>query len=235
MKKLVSFSSARVFRGRVFFFGTIVILIIPTLVHATELATGMGAGRYDPIAPFSLPIAQPAPDAPVVRLAQAATQASPAAQPPLGFQSGSEVPAGDKIIVTGSRVSRVGFDTVEPASVVTRERMEEQGLTNIADAFRVPGFSAGVNPESGQSFYGVGLNFVNRLGLGTARTLTLINGRRVVSSNTPSIFGPASPGLQVDLNIIPVQMVERVENLTIGGAPTYGVAPAKFISQHSSA
>jgi outer membrane receptor protein involved in Fe transport len=128
----------------------------------------------------------------------------------------------ERIVVTGSRVVRAGFDTLEPATVVTRERMEQQGLTNVADALRVPGFSAGVTPESGQSSFGVGLNFVNRLGLGSSRTLTLINGRRVVSSNTPSIFGPASPGLQVDLNIVPVQMVERVENLTIGGAPTYG-------------
>lgn len=130
--------------------------------------------------------------------------------------------AAERIVVTGSRVVRAGFDTLEPATIVTRERMEEQGVTNVADALRIPGFSAGVNPEAGQSSFGVGLNFVNRLGLGTARTLTLINGRRVVSSNTPSIFGPASPGLQVDLNIVPVQMVERVENLTIGGAPTYG-------------
>jgi len=128
----------------------------------------------------------------------------------------------ERVTVTGSRVVRAGFDTLEPATVVTRDRIEQQGITNIADALRIPGFGVGVTPEGGQSSYGVGVNFANRLGLGTARTLTLINGRRVVSSNTPSIFGPASPGSQVDLNIVPVQMVERVENLTIGGAPTYG-------------
>ena len=128
----------------------------------------------------------------------------------------------ERVTVTGSRVVRAGFDTLEPATVVTRDRIEQQGITNIADALRIPGFGVGVTPDGGQSSYGVGVNFANRLGLGTARTLTLINGRRVVSSNTPSIFGPASPGSQVDLNIVPVQMVERVENLTIGGAPTYG-------------
>ena len=128
----------------------------------------------------------------------------------------------EKVTVTGSRIIRAGFDTLEPATVVTRKTIEDLGLTNIAEALRVPGFGAGVTPEGGQSSFGVAVNFVNRFGLGTARTLTLVNGRRVVSSNTPSIFGPAGPGLQVDLNMIPTQLVDRIENLAIGGAPTYG-------------
>ncbi len=128
----------------------------------------------------------------------------------------------EKIIVTGSRIFRAGFDTLEPAVVVTRKDMESQGITNIADALRIPGFGAGVTPEGGQSTFGVAVNFVNRFGLGSNRTLSLINGRRVVSANTPSIFGPAGPGIQVDLNVIPTQIVERIESLAIGGAPTYG-------------
>ena len=128
----------------------------------------------------------------------------------------------ERVTVTGSRVFRAGFDTLEPATVVTRESIEASGVTNVADALRIPGFSAGVTPEANQSSFGVGVNFVNRFGLGSNRTLSLINGRRVVSSNTPSIFGPANPGGQVDLNIIPTNMVERIENLAIGGAPTYG-------------
>ena len=128
----------------------------------------------------------------------------------------------EKVTVTGSRINRAGFDTLEPATVVTREAIEKLGITNIADALRMPGFGVGITPEGGQSSFGVGVNFVNRFGLGSARTLTLVNGRRVVSANTPSIFGPAGPGLQVDLNMFPVQMVDRIENLAIGGAPTYG-------------
>lgn len=129
----------------------------------------------------------------------------------------------DKVIVTGSRIRRAGFDTLEPATVITREAIEVRGFTNLADAINEgPSFGIGATPEAGQSSFGVGVNFANQFGLGTARTLTLINGRRVVSSNTPTIFGPAGAGLQVDLNIIPVQWVDRVENLTVGGAPTYG-------------
>ena len=129
----------------------------------------------------------------------------------------------DAVQVTGSRIFRAGFDTLEPATVVTRERIEARGITNIADALNeLPGFGTAVTPEGGQSIFGVGVNFVNRFGLGTNRTLALINGRRVVNSNPGTIFGPTAPGVQVDLNAIPAQLVERIENIAIGGAPTYG-------------
>jgi outer membrane receptor for ferrienterochelin and colicin len=117
----------------------------------------------------------------------------------------------DTIQVTGSRIPRAGFDTLEPATAITREAIDARGITNIADILNEgPTFGVGATPEAGQSGFGVGVNFANQFGLGTARTLSLINGRRVASSNTPTIFGPAGPGLQVDLNIIPVQIVDRV-------------------------
>lgn len=129
----------------------------------------------------------------------------------------------DTITVTGSRIPRAGFDTLEPASVISREAIEARGLTNIGDAINeAPSFGVGATPEAGQSSFGVGVNFANQFGLGTARTLSLVNGRRIVSSNTPTIFGPAGPGLQVDLNVIPTQIVDRVESVAVGGAPTYG-------------
>lgn len=129
----------------------------------------------------------------------------------------------DTVTVTGSRIKRAGYDTLEPAITVSREYVERRGLTNIADALNeIPGFGTGVTPEGGQASFGAGVNFVNRFGLGSNRTLTLVNGRRFVSSNPVTIFGPAAPGLQVDLNAIPTQLIERVDNLTVGGAPTYG-------------
>lgn len=140
-----------------------------------------------------------------------------------GRSAQAEPAALETIVVTGSRIQRAGFETLEPATVVDGEYIEVRGLTNVADALnRIPGFGVGVTPEGGQSSFGVGVNFVNRFGLGTSRTLTLVNGRRFVSSNPPTIFGPAAPGVQVDLNMIPTSMIERVENLAVGGAPTYG-------------
>lgn len=136
---------------------------------------------------------------------------------------GDENRAMTEVVVTGSRIVRAGYDTLEPATVVTGDYIESRGLTNIADALNeTPGFGTGVTPEGGQSSFGPGLNFVNRFGLGSNRTLTLINGRRFVSSNAPSIFGPAAPGSQVDLNFIPTVLVDSIDNLAVGGAPTYG-------------
>lgn len=131
--------------------------------------------------------------------------------------------AAEDIVVTGSRIARrAGYDTLEPATVVSSEYLKARGLTNVADALNeLPGFGVGVNPDGNQAGFGVGQNFVNRFGLGSARTLTLVNGRRFVSTNAPSIFGN-TPGLQVDLNVIPTELVERIENIAIGGAPTYG-------------
>jgi outer membrane receptor protein involved in Fe transport len=139
----------------------------------------------------------------------------------------AEAASEEAITITGSRIRRTGFDTLEPALVVSQEYLNKRGLTNVADALNeLPGFGVGVTPEGGQSGFGVGQNFVNRFGLGSARTLTVVNGRRFVSSNAASIFGPGGgqngPGLQVDLNVIPQIMVDRIENITIGGAPTYG-------------
>lgn len=44
----------------------------------------------------------------------------------------------------------------------------------------------------------------------------------MVSANAPIIFSATSPGVQVDLNTITTQLVDRVENISVGGAPTYG-------------
>lgn len=169
----------------------------------------------------------------IVLPSNVAAQTTPGATPPAAAATNEAVAttttaataddAAGTITVTGSRIRRAGYDTLEPALVVSQEYLDKRGLTNVADALNeLPGFGVGVTPEGGQSGFGVGQNFVNRFGLGTNRTLTVVNGRRFVSSNAASIFGPAAPGLQVDLNVIPQIMVARIENLTIGGAPTYG-------------
>ena len=145
----------------------------------------------------------------------------------IGSHALAQEPNEDKVmtevVVTGSRIVRAGYDTLEPASVISGEYIRSRGLTNIADALNEsPGFGTGVTPEGGQSTFGPGVSFVNRFNLGSNRTLTLVNGRRIVTSNAPNIFGPAAPGNQVDLNFIPTLLVDSIDNLTVGGAPTYG-------------
>lgn len=129
-----------------------------------------------------------------------------------------------KLVVTGSKLPRAGFDTVLPATVVTSEFIEDRGITNAADVLNeLPAFGLPGNSTQGdQGSFGIGQNFVNFYGLGSQRTLTLVNGRRFVSSNSPNLFGNASAGLQVDLNVIPATLIDRIETVSVGGAPIYG-------------
>ena len=125
----------------------------------------------------------------------------------------------DEIVITGSRAVRADLDTAFPTLVVGQDIIEKNAFTNIADALtQVPAFGGGIDP-SGDQGANIGVNFVDFLDLGTQRTLTLVNGRRFISSNV-ALQGGA--GQQVDLNVIPVSLIERIETIGVGGAPTYG-------------
>ena len=130
------------------------------------------------------------------------------------------------IVVTGSRIPKPNYDTVQPATVIDSKAIEQRGFANAADAlnelpqFGIPG-SSPVGAGQGGAF-GTGQSFVNFLGLGSQRTLVLVNGRRFISSNTSSIFGPTSAGEQVDLGQINTKLIDRIETIAIGGAPIYG-------------
>ena len=127
------------------------------------------------------------------------------------------------IVVTGSRIRLPGLANKEPTVSISSQYIDDRGLTNAADALNeIPGFRGSVTPAGSQGSFGQGVNFVNSFNLGSNRTLTLLNGRRVVSSNVTTIFGNASPGTQVDLNTIPVILIDRIDRVSIGGAPVYG-------------
>jgi iron complex outermembrane recepter protein len=141
-----------------------------------------------------------------------------------GVQRTAEGDIIETMVVTGSRIPRAGFDTMLPATVINAEFLEAGGFTNAADALNdLPSFGLPASSTQGdQSGFSVGQNFVNFFGLGSQRTLTLVNGRRFVSSNAPTIFSDGAPGLQVDMNVIPSSMIERIETIAVGGAPIYG-------------
>ena len=111
----------------------------------------------------------------------------------------------EEIVITGSRIPRAGFDTLMPAIVIDSQFLEDRGFTDVATALNeLPAFGLpGNSTEGDQSSYSAGQNFVNLYGLGSQRTLTLVNGRRFVSSSSPSLFVNQAAGLQVDLNMIP--------------------------------
>lgn len=126
------------------------------------------------------------------------------------------------IVVTGTRIRLPNLTSPEPITTLTSQALRERNFTNIADALNeLPGNRGSVTPNGGQGF-GQGTNFINNYGLGSNRTLTLINGRRFVSSNVATIFTNAASGTQVDLNVIPSILVDRIDAISVGGAPLYG-------------
>lgn len=139
-------------------------------------------------------------------------------------QESPAAPEQSTIVVTGSRIARAELDAMEPTQVLGSSQIKNRGYTNIVQALNeMPAFGPpGNSPVGRQSFLGPAQSFVNFFSLGSQRTLVLVNGRRFVSSNTASIFGPVAPGSQVDLNNIPTTLVDRIETVAVGGAPIYG-------------
>jgi iron complex outermembrane receptor protein len=130
-----------------------------------------------------------------------------------------------EIVVTGSRIARTTDERLDPTTVVTGEYMDKRSFTNVIDALNeLPAFGQpGNSLVGGQSQFGVGQSFANFFSLGSQRTLTLVDGRRFVPANAPSIFGATGAGgEQVDLNVIPTQLIDRIETIAVGGAPIYG-------------
>ena len=127
------------------------------------------------------------------------------------------------ITVTGSRIRNPNVENLEPTTFIDETFLEQRNFINAADALNdLPVVRGSVTPDDNQGSSGVGVNFINIFGLGSQRSLTLLNGRRVVSSNSPANAGLANPGVQVDVNIMPTALIERVDVVSIGGAPVYG-------------
>ena len=143
----------------------------------------------------------------------------PAAQP------AQNDPQGGEIIVTGSRIPRPSVDNAQPTATVDAATLTNRAYPDIARALsEMPGFGIPDGSAVGGqgSGFGVGQAFVNLYNLGSQRTLTLVNGRRFVGANPATIFSQAGAGTQVDLNTIPTKLIQRIETVSIGGAPVYG-------------
>src|ERR1700729_1734333 len=94
-----------------------------------------------------------------------------------------------EVVVTGSRIARPEFDNLEPTASVDSKTFDQRGYLDVGQALsELPEFA--VAPSSAanqQGGFGVAQSFVDLYGLGSQRTLTLVNGRRFVSSNTASL------------------------------------------------
>jgi outer membrane receptor protein involved in Fe transport len=127
-----------------------------------------------------------------------------------------EATTGKPILVTGSRISRPTLESAVPLTSVTVDDLTGTGEVSLGDALNdLPSLRSTFSGGNSSRFIGTaGLSFLDLRGLGTARTLVLINGRRHVT---------ASPGTsQFDINTIPVDLVDRVDIVTGGNSAIYG-------------
>lgn len=148
-----------------------------------------------------------------IRLAQ--TSETGADEQDMPRSAGTEGDGLSEVVVTGSRVARSTFDTPTPVSVLDSAQIEQSGFNNIGDVLgQLPSIGLGLSSSTGQFSSDAGAAFVNLRGLGTGRTLVLIDGRRRVSGSSDSSA--------VDLSTIPASMIERVEIITGGASAVYG-------------
>jgi iron complex outermembrane recepter protein len=122
----------------------------------------------------------------------------------------------EEVTVTSTRLEvSGGFDAPTPTTTIDAGDIAARGLPNIADYLNeLPAFLGTGTPTS-RSFFtsSLGLNTLDLRGLGNNRTLVLVNGRRHVPTTTDGA---------VDINTIPMSIIQRVEVVTGGASAAWG-------------
>ncbi|WP_176496688.1 TonB-dependent receptor domain-containing protein [Sphingomonas sp. HMP6] len=169
-------------------------------------ATALTSASF--IIPTAAWAAEPAPQA---TAAAATLQAAPVTK-------SDEEASDENIVVTGSRIRRPNVESDAPITSITGQELFNQGQTNLGDTLsdlpQLRSTFVQQNPGAGVGI--AGLNLLDLRGLGTSRTLVLVNGRRHVASD---ILSNAS---SVDVNTIANDIIERVEVVTGGKSAVYG-------------
>lgn len=121
----------------------------------------------------------------------------------------------ERIEVTGSRIQRQDMETASPITVIDAAAIRMEGFTSVDQLLQAQTSMAGAAVGSTTNNGADGVAQVDLRGMGSQRTLVLLNGRRMVNSGS----GADSA---VDLNSIPVAMIARVEILKDGASAVYG-------------
>lgn len=130
--------------------------------------------------------------------------------------AGSSTTELDSVVVTGTRIARPELESVMPISVVDFEAVKDTGRFTLYDALQLnPAIGPGLGEMNsmGQE-YDKGVANIDLRGMGTNRSLVLVDGHRWVSGGARTAA--------VDLNTIPSALVERIETVTGGASAIYG-------------
>ncbi|WP_312183297.1 TonB-dependent receptor [Massilia timonae] len=145
-------------------------------------------------------------------------QSAQAQQPPTS--DNTQASGMERVQITGSRINlrQEQLTGVGPVTVIDAETIQRSGAISVETLLQRLPSSAGTAGNQTSAYWtsnGYGTTQVNLRGLGIDRTLVLLNGRRVVSGGTGA-------NSSVDLNMIPVAMIERIEVLKDGASAIYG-------------
>jgi iron complex outermembrane receptor protein len=134
--------------------------------------------------------------------------------PPTAVPEPSDDGNTEVISITDKSPEQKLFVGRAPVTVVTRKDLEASGHATLGDILQaLPSQANAGNAQVNEG--GDGATRINLRGLGAARTLVLINGRRMVAG------GPGADS-SVDINAIPLAMIERVEVMKDGASTLYG-------------
>jgi len=120
----------------------------------------------------------------------------------------------EEVVVTGSRIRRVDAETASPVLVIDKAAIEKSGVTTAGDLLsRLPTVSGAATNPAVNNGGGFGEANIELRGLDAKRTLVLLNGRRL---------GLVGTSDATDINLIPVNLLERVDVLKEGAGAIYG-------------
>ncbi len=140
-------------------------------------------------------------------------QAAPAGAKPSAAAAAAE--ESEEVTVTGTRIGRDNLEEYAPIAVVNSSQIEASGVQSVHELLtQLPSVTLqGISRNDNNG--GQGLAFVDLRNLGVDRALVLVNGKRFVTSNS-------DVSEAVDLNNIPVAMIDRIEVSLDGGSAVYG-------------
>ena len=121
----------------------------------------------------------------------------------------------DTVVVTGSRIRGAADERTAPVTEISQQELARGGNDSLGRALQRLPFSTGSAPNTNVNNGGDGSTRVDLRGLTPKRTLVLLNGRRLPN-------GGVGADSSVDIDSLPLSMVERVEVLTTGASTVYG-------------
>ncbi len=126
-----------------------------------------------------------------------------------------------RVEVTGSRIKQIDAEGASPVQVIKREDIKKTGATSVAEMLNqltiTSSNGATISDINGSGTFSPGASQANLRNLGAQSTLVLLNGRRL-----PTFPLPNFQETFTNIDTIPLDAVDRIEVLKVGGSAIYG-------------